>query len=227
MADHDVEPSEPAVIAEDEVIRALTARCDAGDVQPWLLRGTNTMRGDEGTPGTDPEVVTAREREGVACAVAAKEDVKAHGGVEQLGRLSNSQGIWPSLPFLLSLVCVWLTMEFEGPGPGGPEAAGTSKQSRARFLMPLRGGSCFLGAARNKNKTKGPWGPTSSGHCGIHMPDTRPHTNPNPQAAFARAPVGRVAIAGAVDYPKGTTTAPKRRRLALATTAVPCPDHGR
>ena len=35
------------------------------------------MRGEEGTPGTDPEVVTAREREGVARAVAAEEDVEA------------------------------------------------------------------------------------------------------------------------------------------------------
>ena len=79
--------------------------------------------------------------------------------------------------------------------------------------------------SRDRRKTKG--GVRSSGHCGIHMPDTRPHTNPNPQAAFARAPVGRVAIAGAVGYPKGTTTARKRRRPALGTTAVPCPDHGR
>ena len=39
MADHDVKPSEPAVIAQDEVIRALTARRDAGDVQPPAAGG--------------------------------------------------------------------------------------------------------------------------------------------------------------------------------------------
>ena len=83
VADDDVEPSEPAVIAEDEMIRALTARCDAGDMQPRLLRGTNTMRGDEGTPGTDPEVMAARQREDVARLVAAEEDVEAHVGVER------------------------------------------------------------------------------------------------------------------------------------------------
>ena len=45
------------------------------------------MRGEEGTPGTDPEVVTAREREGVARAVAAEEDVEADSGVERPARL--------------------------------------------------------------------------------------------------------------------------------------------
>lgn len=39
------------------------------------------------------------------------------------GRLSNSQGIWLGLSFLLSLVCVWLTMEFEDPGPGCPQGS--------------------------------------------------------------------------------------------------------
>ena len=67
-----------------------------------------------------------------------------------------------------------------------------------------------------------------SQHKGLnYVHSTRPHTTPNPQAAFARAPAGRVAIAGAVGCPKGTTTAPKRRRPALATTAAPCPGHGR
>ena len=32
VADHDVEPREAAVVAEDEVIRALAARRNAGDV---------------------------------------------------------------------------------------------------------------------------------------------------------------------------------------------------
>ena len=141
-----------------------------------------------------------------------------------------SGGWWPTGCGLGRVLLLWRGPAVASLGPlwsRGPEATGTSKQSRARFLMPLRGRSCFLGAARNKNKTKGPWGGTSSGHCGIHMPDTRPHTTPNPQAAFARAPAGRVAIAGAVGYPKGTTTAPKRPRPAPGTLAVPCPDHGR
>ena len=112
----------------------------------------------------------------------------------------------------------------------GPEAAGTSKQSRARFLMPLRGGSCFLGAARNKNKTKGPVG----GHCGIHMPDTRPHTTPNPQTAFARVPAGQVAIAGPWVTPRepqrpkrGDSQHSSQKKCSAQTTARRPPEHTR
>ena len=45
------------------------------------------MRGEEGTPGTDPEVVAAREREGVARAITAEEDVEADSGVERPAHL--------------------------------------------------------------------------------------------------------------------------------------------
>ena len=101
------------------------------------------------------------------------------------------------------------------------------KAEQSTIFGAVARGFLFSGGRKKQKQNKGPWGPNSSGHCGIHMPDTWPHTTPHPQAAFARAPAGRVAIAGAVGYPKGTTTAPNRRRLALATTAAPCPDHGR
>ena len=87
VADDDVKPREPAVIAEDKVIRAFTARRDAGDVQARFLSGSDAMRRNEGTPGAHPEVVAAREREGVARAVAAEEDVEADGGIERPARL--------------------------------------------------------------------------------------------------------------------------------------------
>ena len=83
VADDDVEPSQAPVIAEDKVVRALTPRCDAGDVKTRLLSRPNAMRREERTPGTDPEVMAARQREDVARLVAAKEDVEAHVGVER------------------------------------------------------------------------------------------------------------------------------------------------
>ena len=58
---------------------------NTGDLMKIDVLGCLAVQ-EPGVPGTDPEVVTAREREGVARAVAAKEDVKAHGGVEQLAR---------------------------------------------------------------------------------------------------------------------------------------------
>ena len=97
------------------------------------------------------------------------------------------------------------------------------KAEQSTIFDAVARGFLFSRCRKKTKENKGTWGPTSSGHCGIHMPDTRPHTTPNPQATFARAPAGRVAIAGAVGCPKGTTTAPKRRRPALATTAAPCP----
>ena len=111
--------------------------------------------------------------------------------------------------------------------PQGSRGDRHLKAEQSTIFDAVARGFRFFSGRKKKKEEKGPWGPTSSGHCGIHMPDTRPHTTPNPQAAFARAPAGRVAIAGAVAYPKGTTTAPKRPRPALGTLAVPCPDHGR
>ena len=94
--------------------------------------------------------------------------------------------------------------------------------------MPLQGGSCFLGAARNQNKTKGPVG----GHCGIHMPDTRPHTTPNPQTAFARVPAGQVAIAGPWVTPRepqrpkrGDSQHSSQKKCPAQTTARRPPEH--
>ena len=83
LADDDVKPSQAPVIAEDKMVRALTPRCDAGDVKTRLLSRPNAMRREERTPGTDPEVMAARQREDVARLVAAKEDVEAHVGVER------------------------------------------------------------------------------------------------------------------------------------------------
>ena len=67
----------------------------------------------------------------------------------------------------------------------GSEATGTSKQSRARFLMPLRGGSGFSGAARKQKKTKGRGGPLRVGiaafTCPTHGPIPPPtHRRPLP-----------------------------------------------
>ena len=61
VADDDVKPREPAVIAEDKVIRAFTARRDAGDVQARFLSGPDAMRGNEGTPGAHTQKSWRRE----------------------------------------------------------------------------------------------------------------------------------------------------------------------
>ena len=82
VADDDIAPSQAPVIAEDKMARALTPRCDAGDVKTRLLSRPNAIRRKERTPGTDPEVMAARQREDVAHLVAAKQDVEAHVGIE-------------------------------------------------------------------------------------------------------------------------------------------------
>ena len=83
VADDDVEPSQAPVIAKDKMIRALTPRRDASNVKSRLLGCPNAMRRKERTPGTDPKVMAARQREDVARLVAAEEDVEAHVGVER------------------------------------------------------------------------------------------------------------------------------------------------
>ena len=83
VADDDIEPSQAPVIAKDKMIRALTPRRDASNVKSRLLGCPNAMRRKERTPGTDPKVMAARQREDVARLVAAKEDVEADVGVER------------------------------------------------------------------------------------------------------------------------------------------------
>ena len=94
--------------------------------------------------------------------------------------------------------------------------------------MATKGERGDVPVPRNQNKTKGPVG----GHCGIHMPDTRPHTTPNPQTAFARVPAGRVAIAGPWVTPRepqrpkrGDSQHSSQKKCPAQTTARRPPEH--
>ena len=96
----------------------------------------------------------------------------------------------------------------------GPEATGTSKQSRGRFLMPLRGGSCFSGAARNKNKTKGRGGPLRVGIAAF----TCPTHGPIPPPTHRRPLLGSLRVGWPLQgrgLPRGNHNGPKE---AIAST---------
>ena len=95
-------------------------------------------------------------------------------------------------------------------------------------------GFLFSRGRKKQKQNKGPWGGTSSGHCGIHMPDTRPHTTPNPQTAFARVPAGQVAIAGPWVTPRepqrpkrGESHHSSQKKCSAQTTARRPPEHTR
>ena len=98
--------------------------------------------------------------------------------------------------------------------PRGPEATGTSKQSRERFFMPLRGGSSFPGAARNKNKTQGRGGPLRVGIAAF----TCPTHGPIPPPTHRRPLLGSLRVGWPLQgrgLPRGNHNGPKE---AIAST---------
>ena len=87
-----------------------------------------------------------------------------------------------------------------------PEAAGTSKQSRGRFLMPLRGGAGFSGAARKHKKTKGLGGALRVGIAAF----TCPTHGPIPPPTHRRPLPGPLWVGWPLQGPWVTPRAPQR-----------------
>ena len=104
----------------------------------------------------------------------------------------------------------------------GPEATGTSKQSRARFLMPLRGGSGFPAAARKKRKTKGRGGPLRVALRHSHARNTAPY-HPQPTGGLCQGPCGSGGHCRGRGLPQGHHNGPEEATAGPRHTSSALP----
>lgn len=103
-----------------------------------------------------------------------------------------------------------------------PEATGTSKQSRARFLMPLRGGSGFSGATRKKRKTKGRGGPLRVALRHSHARHTAPY-HPQPTGGLCQGPCGSGGHCRGRGLPQGHHNGPEEATAGPRHTSSALP----
>ena len=88
--------------------------------------------------------------------------------------------------------------------------------------MPLRGGSCFLGAARKKRKTKGRGGPLRAALRHSHARNTAPY-HPQPTGGLCQGPCGSGGHCRGRGLPQGHHNGPEEATAGPRHTSSALP----